>query len=83
VDIEVTVSLKLGEHLSACPCNWVNFINDLESRADHDHDCAEGFSVDILNQELKPFKAEYIDDVKVDFEDERHYTMFVLKYGGE
>ena len=77
----MTMSLKLGKYMSTCPCNWVNFIRDLQNRVNPDDDGK--FGVDILNQELKPFKAQYIPETRVDFEDERHYTMFVLKYGGE
>jgi len=76
------VSLKLNGGLYACPANWVRFIKDLEDR-EVEQTVSEGFTVDTLNQELKPFKAQYIPETRVDFEDERHYTMFVLKYGGE
>jgi len=80
----MTVSLKLGKYLYLCPANWSRFINDLETQTEHD--CEDGFSIGILNQELSRFKAQYIDSDKqsrVDFANEKCYTLFVLKYGGE
>jgi hypothetical protein len=68
--------------LYSCPANWFRFIRDLETRTGQQ----DGFSVEQLNQELARFKARYIEDDKqtrVDFADERCYTMFMLAYGGE
>ena len=78
----MTVSLKLGSMLYSCPANWVRFIEDLRNRGVK-QTVSEGFEIDTLNQELKPFKAHYIPATRVDFADERCYTMFILKYGGE
>jgi len=79
----MTVSLQLGSMLYSCPANWFRFIRDLETRTGQQ----DGFSVDQLNQELLRFKAQYVDGVnlpsRVDFADERCYTMFILVYGGE
>ena len=78
----MTVSLQLGSMLYSCPANWFRFIRDLETRTGQQ----DGFSVEQLNQELARFKARYIEDDKqtrVDFADERCYTMFMLAYGGE
>jgi hypothetical protein len=80
----MTVSLKLGKYLYLCPANWSRFIRDLESRLDYDDQ--DGFYIDTLNRELARFKARYIEDdkqMRVDFADERCYTMFMLAYGGE
>jgi hypothetical protein len=80
----MTVSLQLGSMLYSCPANWHRFIKDLETRLNHND--IEGFSVDQLNQELSRFKAQYIEDdvrPRLDFADERCYTMFILAYGGE
>jgi len=77
----MTVSLQLGAGLHLCPANWQNFIRDLRDRGVI-QTVNEGFETDTLNQELKPFKAQYIPATRIDFADERHYTMFVLKYGG-
>ena len=78
----MTVSLKLNSGLYACPANWVRFIEDLEDR-EVEQTISGGFEIDTLNQELKPFKAQYIPATRVDFASEKCYTMFVLKYGGE
>jgi len=78
----MTVSLKLNGGLYACPANWVRFIKDLEDR-EVEQTISGGFEIDTLNQELKPFKAQYIPATRVDFASEKCYTMFVLKYGGE
>ena len=78
----MTVSLKLNSGLYACPANWVRFIEDLENR-EVEQTISGGFEIDTLNQELKPFKAQYIPATRVDFASEKYYTMFVLKYGGE
>ena len=83
----MTVSLKLGAGLATCPTNWVNFIKDLRDRGVK-QTVSEGFEVDTLNQELESFKAQYVKDdgnnrSKVDFADEKCYTLFILKYGGE
>ena len=78
----MTVSLKLNSGLYACPANWVRFIKDLEDRGVK-QTISGGFETDTLNQELKPFKAQYIPATRVDFASEKCYTMFVLKYGGE
>ena len=87
----MTVSLKLNSGLYACPANWVRFIEDLEDREVEQtisggfeiDTFSGGFEIDTLNQELKPFKAQYIPATRVDFASEKYYTMFVLKYGGE
>jgi hypothetical protein len=78
----MTVSLRLANVLYLCPANWNRFIKDLESRLDHDEQ--DGFYIDTLNRELARFKARYIEDDKqtrVDFADERCYTMFTIAYG--
>lgn len=83
----MTVSLKLGAGLHSCPANWVKFIKDLRDRG-VEQTVSEGFEVDTLNQELEPFKAQYINSdgdnrSRVDFANEACYTLFILKYGGE
>ena len=78
----MTVSLKLSSALYSCPTNWVRFIEDLRNRRVK-QTVSEGFDIATLNQELARFKAHYIPATRVDFEDERCYTLFVLKYGGE
>lgn len=83
----MTVSLKLGAGLATCPTNWVKFIKDLRDRGVKQNRF-EGFEVDTLNQELESFKAQYVkgdgnNRNKVDFADEKCYTLFILKYGGE
>ena len=77
----MTVSLRLGDGLSLCPTNWQNFIRDLRDRGVEQNNL-EGFDFDTLNQELKQFKAQYIPQTRVDFANEKCYTLFVLKYGG-
>lgn len=78
----MTVSLKLKRSLYLCPANWNNFIKDLRQRGVEICD-QEGFAVDTLNRELALFKARYTNQLRVDFENEQCYTMFVLKYGVE
>jgi len=78
----MTVRLKLGPGIHSCPANWIRFIEDLRNRGVKQN-VNHGFEIDTLNQELKPFKARYIPHTRVDFEDERYYTMFVIKYGGK
>lgn len=78
----MTVSLKLNQALYLCPANWNNFIKDLRRRG-VEIGAQDGFEVDTLNRELAPFKARYTNQLRVDFENEQCYTMFVLKYGVE
>ena len=78
----MTVSLKLSSGLYTCPVSWVNFIRDLKDRGVKQNNF-EGFDIATINQELKQFKAQYIPATRVDFANEKCYTLFVLKYGGE
>jgi hypothetical protein len=80
MDTKMTVSLKLDRSMYLCPVSWINFIKDLRHR-NVEQNTFEGFEIDTLNRELKPFKAQYIPSERVDFANEKCYTLFVLKYG--
>lgn len=74
---------KLPECLGNCPEGWRNFIEDLRSRVEPD-DHGGYLSVTIQN-ELSKFDALWNDCPRLGanliFNDERLYTVFVLKYG--
>jgi hypothetical protein len=83
----MTFSLKLGYLYSDCPLVWQRFIS-------HTQHCIHGpgnssntgLSKKEIKKALSQFNAEYLDtapteDGVVDFPSERHYNLFILKYG--
>lgn len=72
------IGFELGESMYECPAYWANFISDLQDR--------ELISMKIIQQELKKYGAEYHQSDLgepnhwIRFKDEKHYTMFILKW---
>lgn len=74
----------IKECMDECPTGWKNFISDLFKNIDIDP--KEGASVEIINQVLGLYKANYTDYGRyahLDFKDEKCYNLFLLKYGGQ
>ena len=74
---------RIPEYLVDCPQGWRNFIADLRLRIKPNDN--NGYSKEIIEQELSKFGAVYEDYDEttsyVVFNDERLHNMFVLKYG--
>jgi hypothetical protein len=79
--------MQLGESFIECPPAWCNFVTKTVVRI-YGPGYEHGLSTEQIQKELDQFNAVFIDhgadvDGVVDFPSERHYSLFVLKYGEE
>jgi hypothetical protein len=74
---------RIPEYMGDCPDGWRNFIEDLRGRVRPDEN--NGYLESTLQSELLKFNAVWTDHsprgAELVFDDEKLYTVFVLKYG--
>jgi len=73
------IGFYLEDELRHCPQHWQNFIRTNQKNIWSD------ISIRIINQLLRPYRAryveaDYLDQDKVVFEDEKDLTWFILKW---
>lgn len=69
------VTLRLPDKFGDCPQAWQNMITHLQGRKKSD-----AVPEEKINQELRKFWGRYVGFGVVEFEDEAHYMLWLLRW---